>query len=292
MSENGSNIEEKQNRRRKIFAVLFSITVHLFILLIAGFVKITNSENAVVKVMTVRLSETALSGSHGGGEKHIEKKESVLAKKKKKSATKKNVVEEKKENTKKSSIKKREKVESKQDKSKTENKNEKVAAAPVENIIEKMMDESGKEAKAIEEEFFKSNETAGDEDLLDIDIDGLLDDGGESAGKDKAKGAVKGGVAGIHGGKQGIEWGDGGNRQLKYSFPINVPDDVKKAGLKFVIEIRFSVMPDGHISQTEVKKSSGNAVWDDDIRDQFSRWTFESISSGVSTGVIKIEIGY
>ena len=54
--------------------------------------------------------------------------------------------------------------------------------------------------------------------------------------------------------------------QLQYSFTSkwNKPEDIKDDD--FVAEVRVSVGPDGHISNPQWLKGSGNARWDDSVR--------------------------
>ena len=90
-----------------------------------------------------------------------------------------------------------------------------------------------------------------------------------------------------------IEWNGGGARGLLFSDAIEVPEDIKKAGLKFVIEINFDVDSNGYIRNANIVKSSGNSVWDEDIRRQFCKWVFEkSTKQENSVGKILITIGY
>ena len=90
-----------------------------------------------------------------------------------------------------------------------------------------------------------------------------------------------------------IEWNGGGARGLLFSDAIEVPEDIKKAGLKFVIEIKFDVDSNGYIRNANIVKSSGNSVWDEDIRRQFCKWVFEkSTKQENSVGKILITIGY
>lgn len=90
-----------------------------------------------------------------------------------------------------------------------------------------------------------------------------------------------------------IEWNGGGARGLLFSDAIEVPEDIKKAGLKFVIEINFDVDSNGYIRNANIVKSSGNSVWDEDIRRQFCKWFFEkSTKQENSVGKILITIGY
>ena len=122
----------------------------------------------------------------------------------------------------------------------------------------------------LEEDFFEDS-LQSQESLPDFNFEDVLFADNSTPGKDNDGNGV-----GNEGSKNNndnesnkgkdIEWSNGGARGLLYSDAIEVPQEVKEAGLIFVIEINFNVDSDGYIRNANIVKSSGNSEWDEDIR--------------------------
>lgn len=191
-------------------------------------------------------------------------------------------------------------------KEKQENVQIKEQVKPAENVpvvteevdVFDKFEQSQKETKRqLEEDFFDDSQQS-QESLPDFNFDDVLFADNSTPGKDNDGNGV-----GNEGSKNNndnesnkgkdIEWSNGGARGLLYSDAIEVPQEVKEAGFKFVIEINFNVDSDGYIRNANIVKSSGNSEWDEDIRRQFCRWIFEKSSKEEkSFGKILISIGY
>ncbi len=286
MTDKTISKEEKQNRRRTIIAFLFSLLGHIsFFLLIALFNQ-NKSEPEKIVVMKIRLSEPVKVGDQSNAVNTKQKASAKTSKSKNKQEPDitnkkpaKNTQKEIKEKPAKE-IPVNHEVENKQ--------NEKIV-----DFIQKKIDDETEKNKQDESDFFNNaNKKTTDSSIPDIgDLDSLLDGiGNADTGSKKDD---SGNSTNASNGKgKGIQWGSGGNRALKNSAPIIIPDDIKNAGLKFTVQISFTVLPEGIISSSQIIKSSGNARWDEIIRNQFSRWTFEKSNSGNASGTISIEIDY
>ncbi|HBD93898.1 MAG: hypothetical protein A2015_11790 [Spirochaetes bacterium GWF1_31_7] len=286
MADKTISKEEKQNRRRTIIAFLVSLFGHIsFFLLIAIF----NHKKPVpekIVVMKIRLSEPEKVGEQSGA---ISTKPKASAKtRKSKSKTIPATPGKNQEKKTQKEIKEKPTKEIPVIRDVKNNQNDKIV-----DIIQKKIDEETEKNKQEESDFFNNaNKKTSESSIPDIgDLDSLLE--GIANTDTGSKENDTGNTPNASEGKgKGIQWGNGGNRSLKNSSPIVIPDDIKNAGLKFTVQISFTVLPEGIISSSQILKSSGNARWDEIIRNQFSRWTFEKSNSGNANGTISIEIGY
>ncbi|MCM8769423.1 MAG: energy transducer TonB [Candidatus Omnitrophica bacterium] len=72
--------------------------------------------------------------------------------------------------------------------------------------------------------------------------------------------------------------GPGGQRKLVYRHPFTYPDWAQKKGLEGNIRLRFWLLPDGRVDQTELLVSSGWPELDILVEDAFRKWLFESVA--------------
>lgn len=167
---------------------------------------------------------------------------------------------------------------------------------PESNLIqERLLTQEAKES-LLEKEFFNSTEAPLKEELPDFsefvqsnEDDLLFSEIESSLGDMDAQQTSH--ISSSHT-ADGIQWGAGENRKIKRQIPIKLPEELQQAGLKLTVNIQFTVLPDGIISSAIITKSTGNSNWDESIRQQFSRWTFEKVPSGTAKGNITIDIGY
>lgn len=289
--------EEKQAKKRVSYSLFFSVIFHFSLLLSVSLCSRKEPPPEKVVVMKVTLSEPVRVGSESGAapQAAAQSSQSQAARQSGRTQPQRPVVERITETVRKTV-------------SETPGKTEPVKATVKENpvteskpavkserepdLIQKALEENLAEQKQLEEQFFRTNEKQGKSEKLPElgDLDSLLSGIIDGAGRESTNNTGKSGDGGGSG--DNIKWGDGGTRRLRHSTSIELPDEIKNAGLKFRVEISFTVMSDGIISSSNIIRSSGNAVWDEIIRTQFSRWTFERSSRGTSTGVISIEIGY
>lgn len=308
--------EAKSQEHRLRWAIFLSVILHIILVsLLSNFGNEVPNEQS--KVITVRLVQDNLSVSQeksGNNKNSSAKKGSAPPKKEtdRKNADNKKTVQKPTENksiTKKNSGNIEKKQQPKEsDKKIIEKQNNSQFSEeikPIENTtttteedIFNKIETSQREAKQQLEKDFFENSQADEEALPDFDFsDILLADNsasdknsningfGESNNKNKDDNNSGSG--------KDIEWSNGGSRGLLHSDAIEVPDEVKKAGLKFKIEIDFDVDPDGYIRNANILKSSGNSLWDEEIRRQFCKWLFEKSSKQEnSSGKIIIAVGY
>ena len=190
-------------------------------------------------------------------------------------------------------------VEKKEVQIKEDIKPEKVIETVTEEVdIFSKLEQSQEDAKRrLEEDFFEDSngepELLPDFDFTDVMLAEDVFSEKDGQGKGTEDGFNKNNTQKQSDDGKDIEWSKGGARGLLYSTAIEVHEEVKKAGLKFVIEISFNVNADGFITNADIVKSSGNSVWDDDIRRQFKSWQFEkSHGNESSSGKIVITVGY
>lgn len=307
--------EATSQERRLKWAIFLSVILHiLLIFLLSNLRKDVPNEQS--KVITVRLVQDNLSVAQekpGNNKNTSVKKESAPPRKEvvRKNADKKRTEQKPAEN--KSVAKKDTKTIEKKETTKEPDKviekqnNPQVSeeAKPVENttavteedIFDKIETSQKEAAQQLEKDFFEETNVAADV-LPDFDFSDILladnsaaeknsrlDGSGENKDKNKSDNTSSKG--------EGIEWSSGGSRGLLYSTAIEVPEEVRKAGLKFKIEIDFDVDPNGYIRNANILKSSGNSLWDEEIRKQFCEWQFEKSSKQEnSSGKIIISIDY
>lgn len=308
--------EAKSQERRLGWAIFLSVILHILLIsLVSNFKNDVPKEDN--KVITVRLVQDNLSVSQeksGNNKNSSAKKESAAPKKEivrkntdKKKTEQKTIANKHINKEKPNSVEKQQpvkepdkKIIEKQDNSQISEEIKPTENVPItteEDIFNKI-ETSQKEAKQrLEEDFFENSQPA-EQILPDFDFsDILLADNSASdknssingSGKDNNKNKNDNDSSN---GKD-IEWSSGGSRGLLHSDAIEVPEEIKKAGLKFKIEIDFDVDPDGYIRNANIIKSSGNSLWDEEIRRQFCSWVFEKASKQEnSSGKIIIVVGY
>ena len=71
--------------------------------------------------------------------------------------------------------------------------------------------------------------------------------------------------------------GPGGKRKLAYREPVPYPNWAEKEGIEGNIRIKFWVVPDGRISETELLISSGYPELDIIAEETFRKWLFEPV---------------
>ena len=308
--------EAKSQERRLGWAIFLSVILHILLIsLVSNFKNDVPKEDN--KVITVRLVQDNLSVSQeksGSNKNSSAKKESAVPKKEiiqkntdKKKAEQQTITNKPINKEKPKSVEKQQpvkepdkKIIEKQDNSQISEEIKPTENVPItteEDIFNKI-ETSQKEAKQrLEEDFFENSQPT-EQILPDFDFsDILLADNSASdknssingSGKDNNKNKNDNDSSN---GKD-IEWSSGGSRGLLHSDAIEVPEEIKKAGLKFKIEIDFDVDPDGYIRNANIIKSSGNSLWDEEIRRQFCSWVFEKASKQEnSSGKIIIVVGY
>lgn len=307
--------EAKSQEQRLNWAIFLSVILHiLLIILISNLKNDVPKENS--KVITVRLADNInVSQEKSGSNKNTPvKKESAPPKKdavqkdtdktppEQKPTAHKSVNKENSKNIEKTKQPEipHEKIIEKQNNSSISEENKPIENAPItteEDIFDKI-ETSQKEAKQQLEENFFENSQSGKEILPDFDFtdallanDSALDKKNDSNGSGENNDRDKNDNDSDNG--KDIEWNSGGSRKLLRGGEIEVLDEVKKAGLKFQIEIDFDVDPDGYIRNATIIKSSGNPFWDENIREQFRQWFFEKTSKQEnSSGKIIIIVDY
>lgn len=308
--------EAKSQERRLGWAIFLSVILHILLIsLVSNFKNDVPKEDN--KVITVRLVQDNLSVSQeksGSNKNSSAKKESAAPKKEivrkntdKKKAEQQTIANKHINKEKPNSVEKQQPVKEPDKKIIERQDNSQISEEikPTENVpitteedIFNKIETSQKEAKQrLEEDFFENSQPA-EQILPDFDFsDVLLADNSASdknssingSGKDNNKNKNDNDSSN---GKD-IEWSSGGSRGLLHSDAIEVPEEIKKAGLKFKIEIDFDVDPDGYIRNANIIKSSGNSLWDEEIRRQFCSWVFEKASKQEnSSGKIIIVVGY
>lgn len=307
--------ETKSQEQRLGWAIFLSVILHiLLIFLISSLKNDFPKENS--KVITVRLVDNiSVSQEKSGNNKNASaKKESALPKKEivqkdidkkkpeQKPAIAKSVNKENSKNIKKKQSPKipNEEIIEKQDNSQIPEETKPLESVPIpteEDIFNKI-ETSQKEAKQQLEENFFENSQSSTEVLPDFDFSDILLANDSASNKGNNSNISKGNNDkdkndnNSNDGKD-IEWNNGGSRKLRSKSTIEVPEEVKKAGLKFKIEIDFDVDPDGYIRNANIVKGSGTPLWDEEIRRQFCSWVFEKTSKQEnSSGKIIITINY
>ncbi len=285
-----NDLEGRLKRRRQIFAVVIALTLHLVLLLLFSTTFITKKhEETTPVVMTIKLAGENINSNTTATNEAKPKQKSQKKNKTKPKATKKpskKVIKETTTNKITQPVKEQ-----------IPNTTEKTPALPNEdsqpikqepNLIEDWKKRERENKKSIEDDFFKEPETSSDIPLVD-NLDALI----ALAETDVASTKDNTSHDEVGNNKTGnIQWKNGGNRALKYSETIELADDIKRAGLKFVVDIHFTVNPQGVITQATVTKSSGNAIWDEHIRRQLLKWVFDSRQGENSFGNISIFIDY
>ncbi|HNZ26946.1 MAG TPA: hypothetical protein PLG34_11830 [Spirochaetota bacterium] len=312
MNDEVNPIEKREERKRLQYAVLFSVSFHILLLLIIFFSNIfdyTKKKDEVV-VVTVKLHDKVMEEFNKLDDS---KKRKILDKSR----------EESKKMLKRIEKEKKEAI-------KTENKNEITSSNVVEtdNITEKAAtDENAKTDEVVTENITKNKETVPikDENLFDKyfenenlkreqiksefaandtstkksnsfsdgaaekgDLENLLDNINISGNGDKAG---DNSAAEVYG-DNNIKWKGNMVRAVTKSDSINPPEEIALLGLKTEITIEFEVFENGLIGGVKVLESTGNAYWDIDIIEQFKR-NYKFIQSNVkSIGIIQISIGY
>ncbi|MBQ2295398.1 MAG: energy transducer TonB [Spirochaetales bacterium] len=322
--------EAKSQEQRLGWAIFLSILFHIFLIFLGAHLKndVPKEEN---RVMTVRLVQEHLSVSQeksGNNKATSSKKENAPTKKQvipeKKIISPKNIKQKtsaanSKPDIKNQSVQKNYKTIEKTEVSSTPSKSpikeeivqQQEKSQPSENvkvpentpvtiendIVAKLENQQIEEKLKLENDFFNDNQSSAEilpdfdfsEALFAENLSSLSPENNDKDSKSKNENATNNNATN---GKD-IEWNGGGARGLLFSDAIEVPEDIKKAGLKFVIEINFDVDSNGYIRNANIVKSSGNSMWDEDIRRQFCKWVFEkSTKQEYSLGKILITIGY
>lgn len=306
--------EATSQEQRLCWAIFLSVILHILLIFLISNLK-TDVPKEESKVITVRLVDNISVSQEKSGDKKnaTAKKESALPKKEtvqkdtdrkkpeQKPTANKSVSKEILKDTKKKQPPKipNEEIVERQDNSQISEEIKPLESIPIateEDIFNKI-EIAQKEAKQrLEEDFFENLQSAGTEALPDFDFSDILPANnsvsnkngsgglGENDNKDKNDNDSDSG--------KDIEW-NGGSRKLRSKSAIEVPEEVKKAGLKFKIEIDFDVDPDGYIRNANIVKGSGTPLWDEEIRRQFCSWLFEKTSKQEnSSGKIIITINY
>ena len=322
--------EAKSQEQRLGWAIFLSILFHIFLIFLSSHLKndVPKEEN---RVMTVRLLQEHLSVSQeksGNNKATSSKKENAPTKKQvipeKKIISPKNIKQKtsaanSKPDIKNQSVQKNHKTIKKTEVSSTPSKSpikeeiipKQEKTQPSENvevpentpvtiendIVAELENQQIEEKLKLENDFFNDNQSSTEilpdfdfsEALFAENLSSLSPENNDKDSKSKNENATNNNATN---GKD-IEWNGGGARGLLFSDAIEVPEDIKKAGLKFVIEINFDVDSNGYIRNANIVKSSGNSMWDEDIRRQFCKWVFEkSTKQEYSLGKILITIGY
>lgn len=322
--------EAKSQEQRLGWAIFLSILFHIFLIFLSSHLK-NDVPKEESRVMTVRLVQDHLSVSQeksGNNKAASSKKENAPTKKQvipekkiipPKNVKKKTSATNSKSDIKNQSVQKNHKTMEKTEVSSTAStskikeeiipKQEK--SLPSENvdvpketpttiekdIVAELENQQIEEKLKLENDFFNDNQSSAEilpdfdfsESLFAEDLSSLSSENNNKGSKNKNENTANSNTTN---GKD-IEWNGGGARGLLFSDAIEVPEDIKKAGLKFVIEINFDVDSNGYIRNANIVKSSGNSIWDEDIRRQFCKWIFEkSVKQENSLGKILITIGY
>lgn len=292
--------EEKQNRNRIFISIVSSIFLHIFLLFFIPCFYKERIPVSHVSVMTVRLVEEDLIAT----EAKTEKESKAAAKR-----ADKRVDENKKE------IKAGQKLKSEDRRQQESFQERKEGKLEKQALLEEVLEEENKEEvdiiheinerrmeekRAAEEKFFQAESNKEKMDEVELPqiaslgefLEKRMEESSEQQGNADRKEELSTNMAVVDE-VNGINWEEkGGHRKLLRKVPIELPEEIEKAGLKFIVVMDFTVIPDGHIVNIAVRKSSGNSLWDEIIKKQFAKWIFQAQEGKTSFGTLSISIDY